>query len=267
MKGSISCVYQTGARSVLWQDWQAHNACFTRESKIYFVEKGEIVIQIYGQTITAGPGDLLLIPAQVVHSFWLPEGGYAEKFWCHFELKNSSGEFFKQFVLEPVVKVTDHELIRKLFQQLLSSHEMPAPQKDLVATTAICSLVQYYFEHSNVSVNNLTANRIQKVIDYISKHYMERISLEQLAEIACYSPKHLSKRFRETTGLPPIRYLNAIRIERARYLLQYSDEPIGQIMEKCGFTEAAYFSRVFKKTLGYSPQMFRELCNSQLPQE
>lgn len=263
MRGSINCVYQSGTRSVLRQDWQGTNICLTRDSKFYYVEKGEIVVQIYDQTITAGPGDLMLIPAQTVHSFWLTEDGYAEKSWCHFELRNSAGEFFEQFVLEPVVKVQDRALIRNLFDQLFSSHDMPAPQKDLVATTAICSLVQYYFEHSKVSKHS-TANRIKKVTDYIDRHYMEKVSLEQLAQIACYSSKHLSKCFRDTTGLSPIRYLNTVRIERAKYLLQYSDESIGRIMEKCGFTDAAYFSRIFKKTLGYSPQVFRELCRSQV---
>lgn len=263
MKSSINCNYWTGARSVLGQDWRDNNVRMTRVSKLYYVEKGAIVVEIYGQTITAEPGDLMLIPAQTVHSFWMTEAGYAEKSWCHFSLRNASGDFSGQFVPDPVIKVQDREYVQGLFDKLFSSHDLPVPQKELVATTAICSLVQYYFDHCKVSMRDTTANRIKKVIDYIDGHYAEKITLEQLAEIACYSTKHLSKCFCDTTGLPPIRYLNIIRVERAKYLLQNTNEPIGKIMEQCGFSDAAYFSRVFKKILGYSPQVFRELFRSE----
>lgn len=261
MRGAINCIYSVGGHSMLTRDWYGNNLLLT-DSKFYYVEKGEIVVQIYGQTVTAGPGDLMLIPSRVIHSCWLPEDSYAEQLWCHFSMRNAAGEFFERFVLEPVLHVPDRDMVRRLFYQLIASHSMPAPQKDLAATTAICSLVQYYFEHTKVSLREVASDRIIKVIDYINRHYDENLSLEQLAEIAGYSTTHLSKRFREVTGLPPVQYLNLIRIDRAKYLLQYSDDPIGRVMEQCGFTSAAYFARVFKKTLGYSPQMFRELHRS-----
>lgn len=263
MKGAINCIYRVGAYSILTQDWQGTNLCAT-DSRLYYVEKGAIVVQIYGQTITAGPGDLMLIPSRTVHSCWLTEDSYAEKCWCHFSMRNAAGEFFERFALEPVLHVPDREVVRKLFDQLFASHDMPAPQRDLAATTALCGLVQYYFDHTKVSLRESASERVIKVIDYIDRHYTENLSLEQLAEIAGYSTTHLSKRFREVTGMPPVQYLNLIRIDRAKYLLQYSDEPIGRIMEQCGFTSAAYFARVFRKMLGYSPQMFRELHRTKI---
>ena len=103
------------------------------------------------------------------------------------------------------------------------------------------------------------AGRINQVISYIDAHYMENITIEQLARLGNYSESHLSKCFRDATGLSPMRYLNNVRIKQAKVLLQFSDESVGEIMERCGFMDAAYFSRVFKKVLGYSPQTFRKL--------
>ncbi|MBE6917178.1 MAG: helix-turn-helix domain-containing protein [Ruminococcaceae bacterium] len=264
MNGTINCIYQVGARSVLSREWWEATNISSTGSKFYYVEKGAIVVQIYGQTITAGPGDLMLIPPRVVHSCWMTEDNYAEKCWCHFSMRNSAGEFFERFELEPVLHVPDREVVGKLFDQLFASHDMPAPQRDLAATTALCGLVQYYLDHTKVSPREYSTDRVIKVIDYINRHYTENLSLEQLAEVAGYSTTHLSKRFREVTGRPPVQYLNLIRIDRAKYLLQYTVDPIGSIMEQCGFTSAAYFARVFKKMLGYSPQAFRELNRTEI---
>ncbi len=263
MYDAISCIYWVGARSDLTQNWNRYN--FQQPySKLYYVEEGEIVVQIYGQTVKAGPGDLMLIPEKTVHSCWLPEDGYAKKCWCHFSLKNEAGKFFERFVLEPVLHVPNRAAVKKLFRQMFHSENLPTPQKELAATNAICSLVQYYFEHTNVIVREVASDRIKQVIDFIEQHYAENLTLEQLAQVAGYSTTHLSKRFHEVTGMPPIRYLSHVRIENAKHMLQYSDDPIGQIMEKCGFTDPAYFSRIIKKTLGFSPQSYRELYRSKV---
>lgn len=262
MNDAISCIYWVGTESELSHNWKGDHLCLSY-SKFYYVEEGEIVVQIYDQTITAGPGDLMLIPAWVEHSCWLPEKGYARKAWCHFTLRGASGKFFEQFVVPPVLHVPNPNMVRKLFRQMFKSQEMPSPQKELTATTAICSLVQYYFEHSKASAREIASDRIKQVIEYIEQHYSENLTLEQLAQIAGYSTTHLSKCFHDVTGMPPIRYLSNVRIEQAKHLLQYSDDPVGQIMEQCGFTDAAYFSRIIKKMLGYSPQRYRELYRTQ----
>ena len=258
MNDAISCVYRVGDRSILPSSWQGQNLRLP-DSKFYYVEKGNIVVEIYGQTITAGPGDLMLIPAHTLHSCWLTEERYAEKSWCHFSLKNGAAEFFESCQVPPLLHVKDRITVKRLFRTLFSSHDMPAARKNLTATAAICGLVQYYFDHTAVIVQEAASDRIKQVITYISEHYTENITLEQLAKLSSYSPTHLSKRFRDATGIPPIRYLNNVRIEQAKYLLQYTSDPISRIMERCGFSDAAYFSRAFKKVLGYSPKTFRDL--------
>ena len=264
MQDTITCTYRVGAQSVLPQGWQGQNLRLP-DSKFYYVEKGEIFVEIYGRTILAIPGDLLLIPANTVHSCRLTEKLYAEKSWCHFSLKNGSREFFESYNIPPVIHIKDRAVINKLFGTLFSSHNMDEDQKGLVAATAICGLVQYYLEHSNTTRTDTGTDRIKKVIAYMNSHYTENITLQQLSGLAGYSPAHLSKCFRDATGVPPIRYFNNVRIEQAKYLLQYSDDTVGRVMERCGFSDAAYFSRAFKKVMGYSPQAFRELYRTTIP--
>lgn len=258
MKNTLSCTYRFGARSILPSDWEGENLRVP-DSKFYYVEKGELIVEIGGQTILAAPGDLLLIPAHTPHSFRLTETRYAEKSWCHFEMKRGSADYFENYAVPPKLHVEDTALVDDLFRRLLSSNKLPTEQQELVSTAAICELVEYYFRHTTVTEREVADDRIHAVITYIEQHYADQLTLEQLAKFANYSPNHLGKRFKDTTGYPPMRYLSNVRIERAKLLLQGTSDSISVIMEKTGFTDAAYFSKSFKKMIGYSPQKFRKL--------
>lgn len=261
MKNTMSCTYRFGSRSVLPPDWEGDNLSVP-DSKLYYVEKGELVIEIFGETLIGTPGDLFLIPAHTPHSFHLTESRYAEKSWCHFELKRGTADFFENYVVPPCLHVEDTALMNELFRRLLSSNHLAPELQELVSTSAICSIVEYYLQHTNVVEREVADDRIHAVITYIEQHYAEPLTLEQLAKFANYSPNHLGKRFKDTTGYPPMRYLSNVRIERAKLLLQGANDPISVIMEKTGFTDAAYFSKSFKKVIGYSPQKFRKLHRS-----
>ncbi len=258
MKNTMSCTYRFGNRSVLPPDWEGDNLNVP-DSKLYYVEKGELVIEIFGETLIGTPGDLFLIPAHTPHSFHLTESRYAEKSWCHFDLKRGTADFFENYVVPPCLHVKDTALIDELFRRLLSSNQLTPELQELVSTSAICGIVEYYLQHTNVVEREVADDRIHAVITYIEQHYAEPLTLEQLAKFANYSPNHLGKRFKDATGYPPMRYLSNVRIECAKLLLQGANDPISVIMEKTGFTDAAYFSKSFKKVIGYSPQKFRKL--------
>ncbi|NQU43735.1 helix-turn-helix transcriptional regulator [bacterium] len=69
---------------------------------------------------------------------------------------------------------------------------------------------------------------------------------------------HAGRVFRETYGISPVEYMNAIRIERARLFLRDTDLSISEAAYRVGFSSAAYFSRLFKRLTGLSPREFRE---------
>lgn len=261
MKSTISCTNRFASRAVLPNDWEGHNITLS-DSKFYYLEQGEIIVEALGETIVGKPGDLFLIPAHTPHSFRLTEQAYAEKFWCHFELKRGSSDFFQNYSIPTVLHVKDRAVVNHLFRELVNSSQLPTAQQELTATSAICRLVDYYFKNTDVIERQIADDRIHGVIAYIKEHYAEDLTLEHLARYANYSPNHLGKRFKDITGYPPMRYLNNVRIEQAKHLLQSTNYPVSRIMTQTGFTNAAYFSKSFKKMMGYSPQKFRKLYRS-----
>ena len=72
------------------------------------------------------------------------------------------------------------------------------------------------------------------------------------------STNHLAKLFRTMTGLSTQKYLTMRRMKLAKELLSRTSDGIAEIMEQCGFNDANYFSRYFRKCQGMSPSQYRE---------
>lgn len=94
--------------------------------------------------------------------------------------------------------------------------------------------------------------------NYISEHFAEEISLEEIAGGAYVTPNYLCYIFKMKTGMTPMRYLTVYRMRRARALLENTDLRITDIMQACGYNSSSYFSTVFKAEYGYTPTRYRE---------
>ncbi len=102
-----------------------------------------------------------------------------------------------------------------------------------------------------------TDARMKKCIKYIDEHYMDDLSLENVAEIIYYSASHFSSSFKQYTGKTFLQYLSELRMEKACDLLRNSDVKVYQIADMTGFRDHKYFYRVFKKKFGVTPDTYR----------
>ncbi len=98
---------------------------------------------------------------------------------------------------------------------------------------------------------------VRDCLNYIDFHYMEPLSLEILAARFSVNKNYLSTRFHKERGMTVTDYINRIRVNRASALLRRSSLPIQQLAEQCGFPDANYFTRIFKKLQGVTPNEYR----------
>lgn len=99
---------------------------------------------------------------------------------------------------------------------------------------------------------------VMTIIAYLGRHLHEHLTLEVLAENAAVSPQHLVKQFRQATGIPPMQYLNHLRIDRAKALLLSTSRTIPEIADATGISDVNYFYRLFKRTVGCTPKKYRD---------
>ncbi|MBW5486434.1 GlxA family transcriptional regulator [Streptomyces bambusae] len=104
-----------------------------------------------------------------------------------------------------------------------------------------------------------TAQRepLRDVQQWIAEHPGEDLSVEALAERARLSPRHFARAFQSETGVTPGRYVERVRVEHARRLLEDSGEGIAEISRACGYGTPEALRRAFVKTVGQPPTEYR----------
>lgn len=102
------------------------------------------------------------------------------------------------------------------------------------------------------------AKECRFVEQYINNHFREEISLELLSEKAFMNKFYLVHAFKQYKGISPINYLIQLRIKEAKELLSTTNYSISQISESSGFSSQSYFSQVFKKETGMTPNEYRK---------
>ena len=109
----------------------------------------------------------------------------------------------------------------------------------------------------------LTAQAVtSSPIDRIRLHVLERpranLGLEALAEVAGVSPRHLSRQFRAELGMNPVAYVELIRTDIARRLLEDSTAPTKAIAYTAGFGSTTTLGRAFLRRMGVTPLQYRQ---------
>ncbi|UHA72635.1 helix-turn-helix domain-containing protein [Paenibacillus sp. 481] len=97
---------------------------------------------------------------------------------------------------------------------------------------------------------------VVNTIHYVEKHYMQQITVQQLAALANVPRWQYSSIFQELTGKKPLDYLTEVRINRSKEWLQHSFDPLRDIAQRVGFADEYYFNRRFRQTTGTTPRQY-----------
>jgi AraC family transcriptional regulator len=110
----------------------------------------------------------------------------------------------------------------------------------------------------------LSQRRLFDALAFMRKHLAEDIRLAQIAAAANLSVHHFSRSFRNTTGIPPYRYLLDCRVDKVKALLPDDGIPLADIAARAGFADQAHMGNVFKRLTGLTPLQYRRRSLRQL---
>ena len=92
---------------------------------------------------------------------------------------------------------------------------------------------------------------------YVQENFQRNITRESVARHFGLAPNHVSRLFREEGLMHFNDYLNLVRVNRAKFMLQNYGMTLKEIAANCGYSDAAYFCRVFKKIAKVTPTQYR----------
>lgn len=231
--------------------------------EIYFLLSGSCQYFIENKLFDVQAGDIVLIPKGAIHKT-IYRGTPTERYLINFsgdyiapELSEAAGRLFTEKLYRPdkdsIGGIVD--IFRKIGEE--SSHF------DGYSRLLITGLLSALFSLMLRTPSSGTAGRsrisipIESVTQYITAHFKEPITLEQMAAMASLSVSYFSRLFKNTTGFGFKEYLTIIRLKEAKALLLHTDTSICEIAYACGFNDSNYFSSVFKDLHGISPLRYR----------
>lgn len=105
-----------------------------------------------------------------------------------------------------------------------------------------------------------TSDKIRAVLTHMREHLNDTLSTEQLAAIACLSPRQFGRTFLAETGETPAKAVERLRVEVARQRVEHGAEPIEMIAGSVGFTDPERMRRAFIRITGHPPQSIRRMA-------
>lgn len=147
--------------------------------------------------------------------------------------------------------------LNKLLKEVAESEEY----YEVICKSIIEILIAKLKRAKKVTVNAHESKKMNQSVAqakyYIQQNYKEDITLETLAEVGNINKFYLAHKFKEDIGVSPIGYLNQIRIQSAKTLLETTNYTIAEISSFCGFSSQSFFSQAFRRELQQSPSAYR----------
>ena len=146
----------------------------------------------------------------------------------------------------------DEETTESTMVNLINSVDFLSDVESIVFN--ICKNI---FEFVRIENKN-SKDAVLQVKTMIREHYMQQVTLTDMAASAHITPSYLSRIFKEEVGTGPIEYLTSYRIERAKDIMrQNRNILLYEIGDMVGYDNFSYFARVFKKHVGLTPKQYR----------
>jgi AraC-like DNA-binding protein len=229
-------------------------------NKLYFICEGEGWIRIGNDDYYPKPGQLFLTPAHMKKSFSAINGRPYLKYWCHFTLTAGPFDLFQWIGVPLCIDVGDTGKMTQLFQEMIDWRQQESIVARLREKALLLEIISCFLEAVPIQVlqhRSEEMNRLNIIQQYVDNHLHTSISINQMAEAVHLHPNYFIAYFKKHFGVPPLKYVNRKRTDRAKQLLTATPLSIKEIADQTGFNETNHFTKFFRKETSLSPTEYR----------
>lgn len=227
---------------------------------------GRGILEVRGQQEELLPGSCMFLDCMEHHRYSTPVGESWEFLWLHFSGAGSPG-YFEAFSRSGshTVFPKDPEGFAGTLRQILAFQKEGTVNGELQSSLCIAQLLTELLMAATPAISLRAAwpGYIKDVVREVEQSFSEDLSLDLLARHNSVSKYHLSREFKRFVGLTLTDFLLRVRLNHAKELLRFTDLPVGQVAEQCGFRDASHFIRMFRlREGGWTPLQYRKQWTS-----
>ncbi|WP_028559572.1 AraC family transcriptional regulator [Paenibacillus pinihumi] len=246
-------------KSQCWPEWQELDYT-PAYNKFYYILDGEGWLKIGDYELWPTPGQLILMPAYMQQSYSTISDRPFLKYWCHFSATVGTSDVFQWLKVPYCFDDMDPDIMATLFGELVDAYKQSSVTARLKEKSVLLDLLSRIIEQEPLQIMQSKTDemeRLSAIQQYIDSHLHEEVTVESMAAVLHLHPNYFIKYFKRHFGIPPLRYINLKRMERAKFMLQTTSASIKEIALSLGFDDANYFSKTFRRETGYRPTEYR----------
>ncbi len=145
---------------------------------------------------------------------------------------------------------------RQIVREISTHQPLSQLHFDALVTSIAIQLLRRWStrgEKAKLEQGGLSPHKLRRVLEYLSAHLTDDIGLEDAASVVGLSAKHFARAFKQSTGLPPHRWVIERRVERSQELLTDGGSTLADIALECGFADQSHFTATFRRIIGTTP--------------
>lgn len=250
-------------------DFITHEKYYTRREGldsflIKYTISGEGLLDYQGQSYSLKPGQIFWIDCREPQYYRTsPDMGSWRVLWVHFT-GVSAGLYYEIFQAQnrrcPVLTMPPDNHIQEYLRELISLYDNDSSvlTTDLYAANQLTKMLTSIIRVTEAERHWMgIPDSVERARDYLTEHYNEKITLDDLAAKYAVSKFHFQKQFKHFIGYTPNEFLLQLRLTHAKELLRQTDQPISQIACDVGIQNVSHFINLFKKQEGITPLGYR----------
>ena len=245
--------------------YRARNKGSSEYIFIYCV-KGEGCLKVGGEEMKVTPNHFFIIPINVQHSYEADISNPWSIYWMHFD--GSSARNLCNRCNPNSQKIIEIPFDRNritLFNQIIEflKSGFIEPKMEYANILGLNFISSFIFHHLNQSVNpSNNDDLVRSIIEFLMKNLDKTYKSEDISNEFNFSRSYIFSLFKKRTGYSLIYFFNLKKVQKGCEYLNYTDLTVKEISFKLGFEDPLYFSRLFKKYIGISPNKYKKAQNN-----